>query len=168
MFFLFCLWRYDALDGSRRRCCWLAAIFRQRFTRKQNRLVNNLAGRRHRPVILRTPRFKAPRTARTSGVALADLWRRIFRRWQVPPCRPRTSAATSPTPTAELPAVAAITAVVSTVISTLSTSAKISPAITGTARRVILGGIVMRRKILWRGRVRFRLAFFWLSLHLMR
>src|SRR5207302_10522870 len=154
--------------GSRRgRNCRLAAIFRQRFTRKNDLFLGDIRhGRRCAARRIRTPVIVATRlsAAILKSAGLATLWRCIFRGRQIAPAwatlwasAARASATASPTATP-----AAITAPVSAAVSpSVTAAAKIlDGAVVSAAGRIALRGIVMRREVLGRGSIGIRLAFF--------
>ena len=147
-------------NGSRSRSSGrLAAIFRQRFTGKNDLILGDTGYGRSR--VARGLRTTIVVTARRSAAivipaGLAALWRRIFRGRQIARARAtlRASAAMAS-------ATASPTAAAATVSATVTTAAIIlSRAVVTAAGRVVLRWIVMGREVLRRGSVGIGLAFF--------
>jgi len=95
-------------------------------------------------------------TARFATARLSALGRSIFRGRQVTPTRPRAAAAATPASTTTAPAPSPAPARVATAI---AASVKILAAALAP-RGVVLCGIVMRREILRRRSIGFRLGLF--------
>ena len=72
----------------------------------------------------------------------------------------RASPAMPPTPTTPSPAAATVTAAIAATVTTAAIALAAAVGTTGRARRVILCGVVVGRKILGSGSVRFGLALF--------
>ena len=145
----------------------LAAVFCQRFAGKNDLLLGDVGfgGRRaawsFRTAIVVTAWLSA---AIVISAGLAALWRSIFRGRQIASAgaalrASTTMASATASPTAAIAATVAA-AVSAAIIATITTAAIILTGTIGTAAgRIVLRGIVMRRKVLRRGRIGFRLAF---------
>ncbi len=141
----------------------LAAVFCQRFSGKDDLFVSGIglggrrAARSFRTAIVVTAGLCATIVI---SAGLAALWRRIFRGRQIASAGAALRASTTMASATASPTAAIAATVSAAIIATIAAAAIV---LTGTivtaAGRIVLRGVVMRRKVLRRGSIGIRLAF---------
>jgi len=164
-----------------RRSNGLTTIFRERFTRKQDRFFSGIKIRRYwrgtalarrfgtaiiKAALRCAAWFESARLSATililrtglvatviTALVVLALRRRILRGWQIATAGSGASTAATSTAPTETATATVAAGILSAIIATVITTAEILAGPTGTAGRIILRRLIVRTKILRRGRI---------------